>query len=231
MLLIMPFVIVASFFGPLRGGNFIYFICRTWADVVLFLTGIHTIYINEQHLKEDQQYVFVFNHIAYLDIPILLKAIRRHHIRVLGKAELTKVPIFGFLYRKAAVTVYRSSDESRTESVARLKDFINHGISIVVAPEGTFNMTGKPLKEMYNGAFRIAIETQTPIMPMIFLDNYDRNSYKSIFSITPGPSRIVYLPAISVEGYTLDDVEKLKAKVALEMEKTIIGYKASWLSK
>ncbi len=229
LLLITPLVVVATFFGPVKGGNFLYFLCRCWADFVLFFAGIRVKYIDLHHIKANQQYVFVFNHIAYMDIPILMKAIRKHPIRVLGKAELKKIPIFGYIYKHAAVTVDRKDEQSRSISVARLKDFIKNGISIVVAPEGTFNFTNQPLKEMYNGAFRIAIETQTPILPMVFLDNFDRNSNRSIFSVTPGPARIVYLPAISVSEYTLDDVEKLKQQVAHEMEKTILAYNASWL--
>ncbi len=39
----------------------------------------------------------------------------------------------------------------------------------MVFPEGTFNMTTEPLKEFYDGAFRVAIETQTPVKPVLFL--------------------------------------------------------------
>ncbi len=88
---------------------------------------------------------------------------------------------------------------NRARSVIKLKAVLKKNISVVIAPEGTFNMTDKPLKEFYDGAFRIAIETQTPIKPILFLDAYDRLNYKSIFSFTPGRSRAVYLEE-QVEG-------------------------------
>jgi 1-acyl-sn-glycerol-3-phosphate acyltransferase len=229
LLLIFPLVVIASFFGKIKGGNFIYRLCRIWADFFLFMLNIRTQYIYESPMNHQNQYVFVFNHIAYIDIPLIMKAIRKQHFRVLGKAELAKVPVFGFLYRKAAVLVNRENPEARAKSVLVLKSVIRKGISIVISPEGTFNMTHQPLKDFYDGAFRIAIETQTPIKPVLFLDAYDRNSYKRFFYLTPGKSRIVYLPEIPVEGLTITDVKWLKEKVSKIMEEKLLFYKASWV--
>lgn len=229
MFLIFPFVIIASFFGKHKGGNYIYMLCQLWADFFLFMMAIQNKYIYEAPLKHKKQYVFVFNHLSYLDIPLLMKAIRGQHFRVLGKAEMGKIPIFGFLYNKAVVPVERNNPENRAKSVVMLKSIINKGISIVISPEGTFNMTNKPLKEFYDGAFRIAIETQTPVKPILFLDTYDRNNYNNLFSFTPGLSRIVYLDEVPVEGLTTDDIKLLKEKVYKIMEQKLIAYKASWI--
>jgi 1-acyl-sn-glycerol-3-phosphate acyltransferase len=229
LLLIFLLVVVASFFGKIRGGNFIYKLCNLWADFFLFMIGISHRNIYEKPHDRSRHYVFVFNHISYMDIPILLKSIRRQKIRILGKAELAKVPLFGFIYKSAAVLVERGDPEKRARSVEQLKSVIRKNISIVIAPEGTFNMTHKPLKEFYDGAFKIAIETQTPIKPVLFLDAYDRMGYESIFSITPGRSRSVYLEEIPVEGLTLDDVDFLREKVYTIMAEKLIEYKASWI--
>ncbi|GAB2815012.1 lysophospholipid acyltransferase family protein [Ferruginibacter profundus] len=231
LVLIFPLVIIASFFGKIKGGNFIYKLCQAWADFFLFMLGIRTQYIYESAMDRSKQYVFVFNHISYVDIPFLMKAIRKQHFRVLGKAEMTKIPIFGFLYKCTVVLVDRKNAHNRAKSVLQLKSVIKKGISIVISPEGTFNLTHQPLKEFYDGAFRIAIETQTPIKPLLFLDAYDRNNYASIFSFTPGRSRIVYLEEIPVEGLTVKDVKELKERVYKIMEEKLVGYKASWIRK
>jgi len=229
LLLIFPLVIIGSFFGKTNGGNFIYKLCRVWADFFLFVIAIRVQYIYEAKMDHKKQYVFVFNHIAYIDIPFIMKAIRRQNFRVLGKAEMAKIPIFGFLYRNTVVLVDRASSSARNKSVLQLKSVLKKGISIVLSPEGTFNMTHHPLKEFYDGAFRIAIETQTPVKPVLFLDAFDRNSYKSMFSLNPGKARIVYLDEVSVEGLTLLDVKDLKDKVYKLMEEKLIEYKASWI--
>lgn len=229
LLLIFPLVVIASFFGKIRGGNFIYKLCHAWADFFLFMIAVYHRNIFEVPHDRSRQYVFVFNHISFMDIPILLKSIRRQQFRVLGKAEMAKVPLFGFIYRSAAVLVERGDVQKRARSVQQLKSVLNKEVSIVIAPEGTFNLTHQPLKEFYDGAFRVAIETQTPIKPMLILDAYDRMHYKSIFSMRPGRSRTVFLEEIRVAGLTLNDVDSLKQQVYKIMEEKLIAYKASWI--
>ncbi len=230
MLLLFPIVAGASFFGKVKGGNVIYKLCQLWADVMFVLWGIrHTNYFESPH-DHTRQYVFLFNHVSYMDIPVLLMAIRKQHFRILGKAEMEKVPVFGFFYRNAVVLVDRSNTQKRANSVLQLKSVIKKNISVVIAPEGTFNMTHDPLKSFYDGAFRVAIETQTPIKPILFLDTFDRMSYTSVLSLTPGKSRAVYLQEIPVQGLTVKDVNSLKEKVYRLMEEKLIYYKASWIN-
>jgi 1-acyl-sn-glycerol-3-phosphate acyltransferase len=125
--------------------------------------------------------------------------------------------------------VDRRDAEKRARSVRVLKSVLRRGISIFIFPEGTFNLTRKPLKEFFDGAFRIAIETQTPIKPMLFLDAYNRMNYHSIFSLNPGRSRTIFLETIEVKGYTMTDVQKLKQKVYGLMERKLIEYGARWI--
>ena len=227
MLLIFPFVCLASLLGKVKGGNIICNLCRFWADVCLFLWGIShkNIFVDKQ--IKNQSVIYIFNHISYMDIPILLKAFRKEPIRILAKSELGKVPIFGYIYRQATVMVNRESDIARVQSVQQLKKVLAKNISIVIAPEGTFNLTNKPLKEFYNGAFKIAFETDTPIQPVVFLDAYKRMHYGSIFSISPGKSRAVFLPIILPNK----PVEELKQAAYAAMEKTIIAYNCTWVKK
>lgn len=229
LLIIFPLVIIASFFGKIRGGNFIYWLCRVWTDFFFLVIGIFHRNIYEAPHDESKQYVFVFNHISYMDIPVIFKTIRWQNIRVLGKAEMGKIPIFGFLYRCAVVMVERRDPQKRARSVIQLKSVLKKGISIVIAPEGTFNMAHRPLKEFYDGAFKVAIETQTPIKPLLFLDTYDRMGYESVFSVRPGRSRSVYLQEVPVDGLTTHDVDFLKEKVYKIMEDKLVEYKASWI--
>ncbi|MBI2730113.1 MAG: 1-acyl-sn-glycerol-3-phosphate acyltransferase [Sphingobacteriales bacterium] len=228
MLIVFPFAVITSFFGRINGGNLIYKICSYWADAWLFLIGIYHKTIFESPVNKQSHYIFVSNHISYMDIPQMLKAIRQP-MRILGKIEMGKIPVFGFIYSMAVVSVDRSSTEARAKSVKVLKSVLNKQVSIFLCPEGTFNMTDKPLKEFYDGAFRIAIETQTPIKPLLFLDTYDRLHYRSVFTLNPGKLRTVYLQEISSNGYTIKDVNALKQKVFEVMEAKLKEYNASWI--
>jgi 1-acyl-sn-glycerol-3-phosphate acyltransferase len=210
--------------GQPTAGNWVIKLSRAWSDGWLFCIGITHKNIIEEPIKPNRHYVFVANHISYLDIPLIFQAIRKNHIRVLGKIEMSKIPVFGLLYRLAVVLIDRSSNKSRADSIIRLKQVLDKNISIFIFPEGTFNEGRKPLKHFYDGAFRMAIETQTPIKPIVYLDAVKRMHYNSLFSLTPGISRAVILPEIDVKGYTLDDVGLLKQNTFDAMEACIILY-------
>lgn len=225
MLLIFPFAFGATFFGRIRGGNMVYGLCMIWADAWFFLIGIRHRRIYESPHNRSKPCIFVSNHISYIDAAIIPKAIRQP-VRPLGKAEMNKVPVFGFIYRNAIVTVDRSSPAHRAASVRVLKSVIGKGISVFVFPEGTFNMGNTPLKSFYDGAFRIAIETGTPVKPVLFLDAYRRMPYESLFRMSPGISRILYLEEIPVTGYSSSDAGLLRDRVFTLMENKLIEYRS-----
>lgn len=228
MLIISPFVVISSFFGKIKGGNLIYQLCMFWGDAWFFLIGIRHRNMYEAAHDRTRPYIFVANHISYLDAPTIVKTIRQP-VRVLGKIEMTRIPIFGYIYKNAIVTVDRSSAAHRSRSVRVLKSVLKKQVSIFIFPEGTFNLTHKPLKEFYDGAFRIAIETQTPIKPVLFLDAYNRMHYKSIWSLEPGISRSVFLEEIPVDNYSMKEIGLLRNRVFEIMENKLREYNAGWI--
>jgi 1-acyl-sn-glycerol-3-phosphate acyltransferase len=227
MLLLLPFVALGSLWGRIRGGNAIYRICCFWGDLWFPLVGIWHRNIFHTPVSSSVAQIFVANHTSYLDAALLVKTFRLP-IRALGKEEIGKVPLFGYIYRRAIVTVDRSSAANRTRSVQILKSVLRSGISVLVFPEGTFNETGKPLKDFYDGAFRIAIETGTPIRPVLMLDSWSRMPPGKWLSLNPGRSRAVFLDAISVDGLKKEDVPALKAKVHALMWEQLVQHGATW---
>ena len=224
MLLVLPFVVAASFFGEIKGGNVIYKICGIWGKIWYLMVGMT--YKNIYDVPHDPtgKYIFVANHISYMDIPPVVMNIDQP-VRVLGKYEMVHYPIFGYIYKCAVILVDRRDSEKRAQSVRHLKEVLAKHISILIFPEGTFNTTGQPLREFYDGAFRIAIETQTPIKPLLFIDTIDRLHYSSIFTLSPGPNRVVYLQEIPVEGLTIKDVAQLKQIVYNNMDTALRKYR------
>ncbi|HSZ34537.1 MAG TPA: lysophospholipid acyltransferase family protein [Puia sp.] len=228
-LLAFPLVLIFSLFGKRRGGNMIWSMAKIWADCWYFLLGIHHENIFESAYNSSGNYIFLANHISYMDIPCIFKAIRKQPVRVLGKEEIKKIPVFGYIYSQGAVMVDRGNTERRAKSVRILKSLLKHHISIFIFPEGTFNETGNPLKAFYDGAFRIAIETQTPVKPVLFLDNYTIMNYKSLLGLKHAKSRAVFLEEISPEGYTLKQISLYKKKVFDHMEEKLRLYHAAWI--
>lgn len=230
MFALLPLFIIAFLQKPLKAGNGVIALARIWADMFFFMTGIRSKLIYEEEVNKNKEYIFVSNHISYLDIPMMMKVTEGQQVRILGKASMGSIPIFGSIYKRGTVMVDRENPQARAKSVESLIQFINKKISILICPEGTFNMTGKPLKFFYNGAFRVAIETQKPIKPIIFLDTWSRLNYHSIFSLNPGKCRAVFLPETSTNGLTEEDIDQLKEKIYLQMEEAIVKYKAPWLT-
>jgi 1-acyl-sn-glycerol-3-phosphate acyltransferase len=223
-------VIIASLFGRVRGGNMIYRLCNLWGDIVFPLIFIFTKRIFEGPHDAGRSYIFVSNHTSYLDAGVLVKAFRQP-LRILGKEEMAKIPVFGFIYSKAVVTVNRQSAQQRANSLRIITSLARKNISILFFPEGTFNMTGEPLAHFFNGAFRVAIETQTPVKPVLFLDTYDRMPGGKFTSVRPGRCRMVFLEEIPVTGLTIADVESFKQKVHALMASKLLSYKVSWVKK
>src|SRR5215204_6015908 len=217
-------------FGRIKGGNLIYYACVLWADIWFFLVFIRHKNIYIEKPGKNQSYIYVSNHISYLDSASIPKTFR-HPVRPLGKVEMAKVPIFGFIYKNVIVTVDRSSPENRARSVELLKSTLRKGISVLVFPEGTFNTTHQPLKDFYDGAFKVAIESNTVVKPVLFLDGYTRMPYGRLFSLNPGISRSVFLQEISTDGLSVKDVPVLRQKVYGLMERKLREYNAAWIEE
>lgn len=225
MFIVFPFIMLSLLWGKIRGGNMIYQLCRAWAQGWYFCVGIQHKEIYETPHDSSRQYIFVANHISYMDIPPIV-LIAHQPLRILGKYEMVKIPVFGWIYRAAVILVDRRNAETRARSVRALKAALKHHISIFIFPEGTFNLTPAPLKEFYDGAFRIAIETQTPIKPLLLVDTPDRLHYRGLFELTPGLNRVVYLEEVPVTGLTMTNIEELKKNVADQMEQGLRRYRS-----
>ncbi len=228
LLILLPFTILTALLNKKGRGLAVMKIAHIWSDVWLFLIGVRHQRIVEHPVRKNQPYIYVSNHNSYMDIPQLLKAVRTP-LKGLGKAEVGDIPLFGIIYKAGVVTVDRSCPEARARSVQELRDILHENISIYIAPEGTFNETNAPLGKFYDGAFRLAIETQTPIKPLLFLDAVDRLHWKNLMMMTPGKLRTVYLEEVSPEGYRLEDVALLRQKVYDLMETKIKQYQPSWI--
>ena len=177
---------------------------------------------NKHLVNRSKSHIYVGNHGSYLDAIAVCISIPQY-FSALGKVEITKVPIFGLIYRRIVVLIDRSSKESREQSVAVLKKEIADGQSILIFAEGTMNQTERPLADFYDGAFRIAIETQTPIIPFVMINNRKLLPRKDPLKARPGLITTIFLPEVSVIGLTMDDVPVLKRKVYDLMENAILN--------
>lgn len=222
MFIALPFVLLFSAILTLNTGKrAILVVLRIWAWLFSLLSFFWITTKNKGNVDRSKSHIYVGNHGSYLDAVAVCLSIPQY-FSALGKVEITKVPIFGLIYKRIVVLIDRSSKESREQSVAALKKDIANGQSILIFAEGTMNKTEKPLADFYDGAFRIAIETQTPIIPFVMINNRKLLPRKDPLMARPGLITTILLPEVSVVGLGLDDVPLLKKKVYELMEKAII---------
>jgi len=223
MFITLPFVlIVTTLFNRLAGKRMGLFFLRCWAwgFSILSFYWVRTKYAHT--VNRNTPHIYVGNHGSYLDAIAVCISIPQS-FSALGKIEMANVPVFGSIYQRIVVMIDRSSKDSREQSVLSLKNEINNGQSILLFPEGTMNKTQAPLSDFYDGAFRIAIETQTPIQPFVILNNRKLLSRVNPLTARPGIITTVFLPAVAVNKYGIDDVEMLKRKVYIMMEEAILS--------
>lgn len=224
MLIVLPFVLLASAILPRdTGKRTILFLLRTWAWAFSLLSGFWVKTINKQLINRQRPHIYVGNHGSYLDAVAVCISIPQY-FSPLGKVEMTKVPIFGLIYKRIVVLIDRSSKESREQSVNALKMDIAKGQSILLFPEGTMNKTTNVLSDFYDGAFRIAIETQTPLLPFVMVNNRKLLPRIAPLKAHPGILTTVILEPIHVQGLQLDDLPQLKQKVFDLMEAAILKH-------
>ncbi len=173
-----------------KGDRISFFFIRLWAGIWSFLCGIRYEVIGKEVINQNQPYIYIFNHRSFLDAPVIPMAIPQV-IRALGKKELSKIPVFGWIVGKFAIWVDRTNAESRRKSIDGLVKYLNQGISVVVAPEGTRNNSGETLLPFHKGAFRLAVETQIPVIPMAVI-GADKIMRKGSLLLSPGKIRIYF---------------------------------------
>jgi len=224
MLIALPFVLLFSAILPLNTGKrAILVVLRTWAWLFSTLSFFWVNTKNKKKVDLSKSHIYIGNHGSYLDAVAVCLSIPQY-FSALGKVEITKVPIFGLIYKRIVVLIDRSSRESREQSVNTLKKDIANGQSILIFAEGTMNQTDKPLTDFYDGAFRIAIETQTPIIPFVMINNRKLLPRKHPLKARPGMITSILLPEISVAGLSLEDVPALKKSVYDLMEQAILEH-------
>jgi len=183
---------------------------RIWSKFILIGMGFGYKIIKEETPQPKKSYMFVANHTSMADIMLMLVASKNPFVFV-GKAELAKIPLFGFFYKRTCILVDRTSAKSRQAVFLRAQRRLKQGLSICIFPEGGVPEEHIVLDTFKDGAFRLAINHQIPIVPITFYDNKKRFSY-TFFSGSPGKMRAKIHKFIKTEGLTIEDTKALNER-------------------
>jgi 1-acyl-sn-glycerol-3-phosphate acyltransferase len=150
--------------------------------------------------------VYMSNHQSHLDIPVLYATLPSPTIRMLAKAELFRIPLWGRGLRAAEfVEVDRGNHARAVQSIDHAARLVRDGVSIWVAPEGTRSRDGR-IGKLKKGGFHLAVATQTPIVPV---------AIRGTLQVLPRGGKVMQLhqpvsvqigPPIEVAGRDLGDL-------------------------
>lgn len=184
-------------------------VARWWAFVILYGMGCFPSIKREQELVKGKSYMLVANHTSMTDIMLMLVTVKNPFVFV-GKKELVKIPLFGYFYKRTCILVDRANQRSKKEVFDSAQRRLDEGTSICIFPEG-----GVPedmevtLDTFKDGAFRLAIDHQIPVVPLIFFDNKKRFPY--LFTKgSPGRMRVKIKRFIPTAGMTQNDKRELR---------------------
>ena len=196
------------------GQDFFIKVSRFWMNIWLPLIGCPVSVKGKENFIKGNNYVVVFNHNTLLDVPLSAPYVPGAN-KTIAKASFAKVPLFGWFYRKGSVLVDRENEKSRVQSFDAMKKVLAMGMHMSIYPEGTRNRTAEPLKQFYDGAFKLAADTKKEVIPCVIIGTKRAMPVNKFFYLLPTRLKMHFLPAISSENTT---VKELKEKVFTVMK-------------
>ncbi|WP_410877921.1 lysophospholipid acyltransferase family protein [Myroides sp. DW712] len=201
-----------------------YTVARLWARLTFYGMGMSYQIEASYPLEKGKSYMFIANHTSMMDIMMMLLLVKDNPFVFVGKKELAKLPIFGFFYKKTCILVDRKDSKSRYEVFQQAQKKLNKGLSICIFPEG-----GVPddrsiiLDSFKDGAFRLAIDHQIPIVPIAM--GYLKYYFPFQWGIgKPGRVPVVVFPPIETKGMTHDHKKELKHRAHHVVEQAVLQW-------
>lgn len=192
-----------------KGQSFFIKVSKIWIEFWLHLVLCPVTIRGKENFIKGNTYIVTCNHNTLLDVPITCPYIPGAN-RTIAKKSFTKVPIFGWFYARGSVLVDRNSNASRIKSFEEMKQTLQQKMHMCIYPEGTRNRSGQPLKKFYDGAFKLAVDTQTSVIPTLLFNSNKAMPNNKFFYFVPQKLEMHFLPAISTENLS---TEELKEKV------------------
>jgi 1-acyl-sn-glycerol-3-phosphate acyltransferase len=208
-LLLLPFLLVPMLFP--KKFPWVGVINRWWARALFFFVFLPVEVEYRARLDSKKQYIFCPNHFSYLDIPTA--GLNAHNTIFVGKSEMERIPLFGYMYKKLHITVDRASLKSRVNTLKRSMQAIDEGKSLVIFPEGGIVTQKDPVISRFkDGAFRVAIEKQIPIVPVTIPYNWIILPPNE-FLLNWHRLKIIFHEPVSTEGLSIGNLDNLKQQV------------------
>ena len=131
---------------------------------------------NKENIPENENVIFVSNHLNYYDQFQIISAIGNRPIHFLTSTKMLAMKRGLFYKMTGAISVDREDKIDRRNSKEEIIKTLLNGSDVFIFPEGKTNRTKVFLNEFHPGAVAIAKTTGKRIVPMAINDNYSKDS-------------------------------------------------------
>ena len=214
---------VTYFIPDPKGTDIFIRMSRVWMSVWLWLVGCPVKIRGKENFKGGDTYIVVFNHNSLLDVPLSCPFVPGPN-KTIAKTSFAKIPLFGWYYSKGSVLVDRHSEASRRKSFEDMKNVLKTGMHMCIYPEGTRNRSTEPLKKFYDGAFKLATDTNKPIIPVLIFNTNKALPVNKSFYFLPHKLQMHFLPPVTIDN---NNAEQLKQKVFTIMKDHYVSHTAN----
>ncbi len=222
LITLFPFLILAVLSKNERIVYYAHFWPTNAARVMLFLFGVRLVIHNKELIDGDGQYIYISNHRSYLDAFVAGAAIP-NFLKFLGKAEILNWPIMGYLMKHFYVPVWRKDKDHRSWSMSEMNKLIKTGCSFFICPEGTCNIGTDFFIRFYDGAFKLAIETGIPVVPLTFISTGEIMPRNNLL-LLPGMVHVYWHEPIPASEISYENIEVMKEKVQNIMREDLLKH-------
>lgn len=194
-------------------------IYKLWAWSICIAIGVVPKIKKKSKLPKEGNYVMIANHSSQLDIVVPYTKMDKY-FAFLAKEELKKAPLFKTNFRGMNVTVNRKDMVSGAGALRECANKLKDGANLLIFPEGTRSKTAPKMKAFKAGPFKLAVESQVPLVPVVFLDNYKRLEGGNAWfgKCGPGLSRMIVLDPIETKGLDKSQISALIDEAYSKME-------------
>jgi len=209
LIIFIPSMITWLIPGSKGQGIFIR-IARFWMNIWLHIAGCPIKIRGKENFTPNMTYIVTCNHNSLMDVPLSCPYIPGPN-KTIAKSSFAKIPLFGFFYMKGSVLVDRKNETSRRQSYEKMRKVLKTGMHMCIYPEGTRNRTNEPLKKFKDGAFKLAVDSNTSIIPAIIFNTKKVLPPGKVFYFWPQKLQIHFLAPVEINKF--NSYLELKEKV------------------
>jgi len=199
---------------------------RFWMGIFLPLVFIRVKRKGAELFTKGENFVVVVNHNSLVDIPVSMPWVPGPN-KTLAKIEMSKIPLFGIIYKAGSILLDRKNASSKRDSVLEMqKTLVEDGLHLTLYPEGTRNKSDQPLLPFHDGAFVTAMKAEKTLIAGVIFNAKNILPHNRKLWAWPYNIHFHFIKTYPTAELTMDEVATLKNTVRNDMAQYYTAHNA-----